>query len=116
MTDVIARSRIPSPGPGSRGGNGSAHRDDIRDDADMPYGFDDDEPARLLLRSAPPAQALAWAGRAVGGSVVSAAPVQGGTSSAMHRLQIRRSDGTTRTAMLRRASRRITRNKLRRRH
>jgi aminoglycoside phosphotransferase (APT) family kinase protein len=57
------------------------------------HGFVDDEPTRLLLRSRPPAAALDWVGRAMGGVVTTARALQGGTSSAMHTLAVRRHDG-----------------------
>ena len=73
------------------------------DRADLPYGFDDDEPVARLLRSTPPRQALAWAAQALGGggTVESAEALRGGLSSAMHLLRIRRRT-QTQTAVLRR--------------
>jgi predicted amidohydrolase/streptomycin 6-kinase len=56
----------------------------------LPYGFDDNDPAARLLRSAPPRQALDWAGQALGGTVESAEPLRGGLSSATHLLRVRR--------------------------
>jgi aminoglycoside phosphotransferase (APT) family kinase protein len=67
----------------------------------VPYGFDDDETVTAVLRSAPPQQALAWAGQVLGGTVESAEALQGGLSSAMHLLRVR--DGNqSRLAVLRR--------------
>ncbi|MEQ7124160.1 phosphotransferase [Actinopolymorpha sp. B11F2] len=67
----------------------------------VPYGFDDDETTVRLLRSAPPRQALAWAEHALSGVVESVEVLQGGLSSAMHLLRLRRGTGL-RTVVLRR--------------
>jgi Phosphotransferase enzyme family len=53
-----------------------------------PYGFDDDDATRRLLRTRPPRAALAWAGAVLGGPVVSARPLRGGQSSAIHLLTV----------------------------
>lgn len=53
------------------------------------YGFDEDPATRRLLRSRPPREALAWAAAATGGQVLSARPLRGGLSSAVHELTIR---------------------------
>jgi aminoglycoside phosphotransferase (APT) family kinase protein len=55
----------------------------------VPHGFSDDEATRRLLRSRPPRQALTWAEKAVGGTVASTRALRGGTSSAVHLLEVR---------------------------
>ncbi|HEX4725499.1 MAG TPA: hypothetical protein VH333_23500, partial [Pseudonocardiaceae bacterium] len=50
----------------------------------LPYGFDDDEHTRGLLRPRPPADALAWVESVLGGPVVAVRVLRGGMSSAMH--------------------------------
>jgi aminoglycoside phosphotransferase (APT) family kinase protein len=66
------------------------------------HGFADDDRTRALLRSRPPAEALAWVGSATGGTVVSASAIRGGTSSAMHRVVVAMEDGAKRSVVLRR--------------
>ena len=66
------------------------------------HGFCDDEATRLLLRSRPPRQALAWAAGWLGGPVISARALRGGMSSAVHLLVVRDSGGQRRQAVLRR--------------
>jgi aminoglycoside phosphotransferase (APT) family kinase protein len=66
------------------------------------HGFCDDEETRLLLRSRPPRQALAWAAARLGGPVVSARALRGGMSSAVHLLTVRDRGGQRRQAVLRR--------------
>jgi aminoglycoside phosphotransferase (APT) family kinase protein len=66
------------------------------------HGFGDDEETRRLLRSRPPRQALAWAGARLGGRVISARALFGGTSSAVHALTTQDSTGRRRQAVLRR--------------
>ncbi|HTT90862.1 MAG TPA: aminoglycoside phosphotransferase family protein [Acidimicrobiales bacterium] len=67
-----------------------------------PHGFSDDEATRRLLRSRPPRAALAWAGKVIGGTVVSARALRGGTSSAVHVLAARSGDCALQTVVLRR--------------
>jgi aminoglycoside phosphotransferase (APT) family kinase protein len=67
-----------------------------------PHGFDDDEATRRLLRSRPPRVALDWAGAALGGRVISARPLRGGTASAVHLLAVSRAGGRVERAVLRR--------------
>jgi len=67
-----------------------------------PYGFDDDEATRRLLRSRPPAVCLAWAGSVLGATVVSAHALRGGRSSAVHMLKVVRCDGDVDHVVLRR--------------
>ena len=67
-----------------------------------PHGFDDDQATRRLLRSRPPRAALEWAGAALGGTVISARPLRGGTASAVHLLVVSRSGGAVERAVLRR--------------
>jgi aminoglycoside phosphotransferase (APT) family kinase protein len=57
-----------------------------------------------LLRGTPPARALRWCEAAVGGgaSVVDVRPLTGGTSSAVHALDVRDGRGRTRPLVLRR--------------
>jgi aminoglycoside phosphotransferase (APT) family kinase protein len=66
------------------------------------HGFCDDEPTRRLLRSRPPRQALAWAAARLGGPVISARPLRGGMSSAVHLLTVQGGAGRRRQAVLRR--------------
>jgi aminoglycoside phosphotransferase (APT) family kinase protein len=66
------------------------------------HGFSDDETTRRLLRSKPPEMALAWAGAALGGTVVSATALRGGMSSAVHLLEVDLSGGATKKVVLRR--------------
>jgi hypothetical protein len=71
--------------------------------ASPPYGFGDDDDTRSLLRSRPPGRALAWAAAALGGgTVISAGPLRGGLSSAMHLVTVAGLNGRTRQAVLRR--------------
>jgi hypothetical protein len=67
-----------------------------------PHGFDEDAATWRLLRSRPPRAALAWAGAAVGGTVVSVRPLRGGMSSAVHALTIALPGGRTERMVLRR--------------
>jgi aminoglycoside phosphotransferase (APT) family kinase protein len=66
------------------------------------HGFSDDEATRSLLRSKPPEIALAWAGEALGGTVVSATALRGGMSSAVHLLEVDLPGGATENVVLRR--------------
>jgi aminoglycoside phosphotransferase (APT) family kinase protein len=66
------------------------------------HGFCDDEATRRLLRSRPPRQALAWAAARLGGPVISARPLRGGMSSAVHLLTVQEGTGRRRQAVLRR--------------
>lgn len=66
-----------------------------------PYGFDDDECTRRLLRSRPPDAALAWVASVLGGPVTGVRVLRGGMSSAMHAVSVRAGDGVVR-AVLRR--------------
>jgi aminoglycoside phosphotransferase (APT) family kinase protein len=68
----------------------------------LPYGFDDDEATRRLLRSRPPRAALDWAGAALGGTVTAARPLRGGGASAVHLLTVRRIGGAVERVVLRR--------------
>jgi len=56
------------------------------------YGFDEDGATRALLRSPPPAEALAWAASALGAggpeAVVEVRALRGGLSSAVHALRV----------------------------
>lgn len=67
-----------------------------------PHGFDDDQATRRLLRSRPPGATLDWAGTALGGTVISARPLRGGTASAVHLLVVSRAGGVVERAVLRR--------------
>jgi hypothetical protein len=67
-----------------------------------PYGFDDDEATRRLLRSRPPRAALAWAGAALGGTVTAVRPLRGGGASAVHLLRVERGGGPVERVVLRR--------------
>lgn len=67
-----------------------------------PYGFGDDDSTRRLLRTRPPRAALAWVGEVLGGTVVSARPLRGGESSAMHLLTVARAGDRADQAVLRR--------------
>ena len=67
-----------------------------------PYGFDEEPETRRLLRSRPPRTALAWAGAALGGTVVSVRPLRGGLSSAVHAVTVALRGGRTVRAVLRR--------------
>ena len=66
------------------------------------HGFCDDDETRRLLRSRPPAQALAWAGRYLGARVTSARAMRGGMSSAVHLLTAELPRGGSVQAVLRR--------------
>jgi len=66
------------------------------------HGFCDDEETRLLLRSRPPRQALAWAAACLGEPVISARALRGGMSSAVHLLITQDGAGQRRQAVLRR--------------
>jgi aminoglycoside phosphotransferase (APT) family kinase protein len=67
-----------------------------------PHGFDEDPATRRLLRSRPPGDALAWAGAALGATVVSARALRGGMSSAVHALTVAFPGGRTERVVLRR--------------
>jgi aminoglycoside phosphotransferase (APT) family kinase protein len=67
----------------------------------VPYGFDEDADTRRLLRSRPPADALAWVESATGGRIVGVRALRGGLSSAMHVVSVRTGD-TVRRLVLRR--------------
>lgn len=69
------------------------------------HGFCDDEETARLLRSRPPQRALAWAERCLGGRVISARALRGGTSSAVHLLTLQTAGGGRRQAVLRRSVR-----------
>jgi aminoglycoside phosphotransferase (APT) family kinase protein len=59
------------------------------------HGFDDDLATRRLLRSRPPAVALAWAAEALGGGTVTVVrALRGGLASAVHLLTVTRTDTT----------------------
>jgi aminoglycoside phosphotransferase (APT) family kinase protein len=49
-----------------------------------PHGFNEDAATRRLLRSRPPAAALAWVESVVGGSIEAVRALRGGLSSAVH--------------------------------
>jgi aminoglycoside phosphotransferase (APT) family kinase protein len=66
------------------------------------HGFCDDDETRRLLRSRPPAQALAWVGRYLGARVTSARAMRGGMSSAVHLLTAELPRGGSVQAILRR--------------
>ena len=66
------------------------------------HGFNDDETTRRLLRSRPPAQALRWVERQLGGAVISTQTLRGGMSSAVHLVTLELVDGSRRQAVLRR--------------
>lgn len=68
----------------------------------VPHGFDEDAETRRLLRSRPPRAALAWAGAALGGTVVSVRALRGGLSSAVHAVTVALPGGGTERAVLRR--------------
>jgi aminoglycoside phosphotransferase (APT) family kinase protein len=72
------------------------------------HGFDLDEADRLLLRGPPPAEALRWCADAVGpgARVVGVTPLEGGTSSAMHAVDVERRRGVVHRLVLRRFVRR----------
>lgn len=73
--------------------------------ADGPlHGFGLPATDHLLLRSAPPAEALAWASAAVGAGarVVAARALEGGTSSAVHALDVEDRTGRRQALVLRR--------------
>ena len=58
---------------------------------------------RRLLRAMPPERTLRWLLKVLGGfEVVDAEPMRGGSSSAMHRVTLRRSSGATQVVVLRR--------------
>lgn len=65
---------------------------------DVPYGFDEDDRTRRLLRSRPSAGALAWVESVLGGQVVAVRALRGGLSSAMHLVSVATGD----TVVLRR--------------
>jgi aminoglycoside phosphotransferase (APT) family kinase protein len=67
-----------------------------------PHGFSDDGPTRRLLRSRPPRAALAWAEGVLGGTVLTAHALRGGTSSAVHMLEIRSTGGGLGQVVMRR--------------
>jgi aminoglycoside phosphotransferase (APT) family kinase protein len=69
---------------------------------EAPHGFDDDPETRRLLRSRPPRAALAWAGAALGGTVVAVRALRGGLSSAVHAVTVALPGGGTERAVLRR--------------
>jgi aminoglycoside phosphotransferase (APT) family kinase protein len=66
------------------------------------HGFSDDRATRELLRSRPPESALGWAESIVGGKVVSARALRGGTSSAVHLLGVETPRGDPAKVVLRR--------------
>jgi aminoglycoside phosphotransferase (APT) family kinase protein len=66
------------------------------------HGFSDDDETRRLLRSRPPEQALAWAGRYLGARATSARAMRGGMSSAVHLLTAELPRGGGVQAVLRR--------------
>jgi aminoglycoside phosphotransferase (APT) family kinase protein len=68
---------------------------------EIPHGFDDD-PRTQFLRVRPPRATLDWAGRALGGTVIAARPLRGGTASAVHLLTVRRGGGAVELVVLRR--------------
>jgi len=67
-----------------------------------PYGFDDDDATRRLLRSRPPRRALDWAGCVLGGTVRSTRALRGGMSSAVHLLGVVLPSGHLEQVVLRR--------------
>jgi aminoglycoside phosphotransferase (APT) family kinase protein len=67
-----------------------------------PHGFCDDVETARLLRSRPPRRSLAWAEQALGGKVISARALRGGTSSAVHLLRVHTKSGGLETVVLRR--------------
>ena len=69
--------------------------------SDVPYGFDEDEGTRRLLRSRPPHEALAWVESALGGRVVAVRALRGGLSSAMHRVSVTTADGAIQVVLRR---------------
>lgn len=93
-----------SDSPKLPGGSGSwsSGRPELFDGRRAVHGFDDDEASRRLLRSRPPRAALEWAGAALGGTVVAARPLRGGSASAVHLLTIERTSGTVERVVLRR--------------
>ncbi len=68
------------------------------------HGFDLDPEDERLLRSPPPPAALAWCAEAAGvdARVVRAAPLEGGTSSAVHAVDVETAGGDLRQLVLRR--------------
>ena len=68
------------------------------------HGFDLDAEDERLLRSPPPPAALAWCADAVGAGarVVRAVPLEGGTSSAVHAVDVETAGGALRRLVLRR--------------
>jgi len=56
--------------------------------SDVPYGFDEDADTRRLLRSRPPAEALAWVESVTGGRITAVRALRGGMSSAMHAVTV----------------------------
>ena len=72
------------------------------DDGRPVHGFSDDIATRKLLRSRPPESALRWAGSILGGTVVSATAIRGGTSSAVHLLALSTGGGAKAKVVLRR--------------
>ena len=68
------------------------------------HGFDLDPEDERLLRSPPPPAALAWCAEAAGvdARVVRVAPLEGGTSSAVHAVDVETAGGDLRQLVLRR--------------
>lgn len=73
-------------------------------EGDPPHGFELSPADHLLLRGPVPPPALEWAAAAVaaGARVGAALALEGGTSSAVHALDVRDADGRTRELVLRR--------------
>lgn len=71
-------------------------------DGPAAYGFALDEDLARRLRGEPPARALRWVEAELGGQVVEAVPLAGGTSSAVHQLSLRTPDGALSSVVLRR--------------
>ena len=67
----------------------------------LPYGFDDDEETRRLLRSRPPRVALRWASRELGGTVTAVRALRGGSASAVHLLTVDRGAAVERVVLRR---------------
>ncbi len=70
----------------------------------VPHGYDLSPADRLLLRGRPPAQALRWCERAAGrgATVAGVRALEGGTSSAVHAIDVRTAGGHERALVLRR--------------